>query len=194
MERRGFVGGITTAVLGSTAGCISLLTGSGDGYIRPDSDPEAVPESQQCDSDDLTSYGHLYEEAPRWGRTEKFTLRVDGLSFEYGEIATITLTNTSDQPVTTDGDDRYQLEIYTEEGWQEIRRCIDGCQAFETVTVGHAPGLGFEWGIELTEEGISDAGVGGSVVCPDLVSGRYRFVYTGTTEPVAVAFDLQRER
>jgi hypothetical protein len=192
MRRRGFVAGVP-AVLGSTAGCISLLLGSGDGHVRPDSEPDAVPESHQCDSTDLVPYGRLYDEEPRWGRTEQFRLRVDKSTAEYGETVTITLTNTSDHPVTTASDRQFQFEIYTADGWQEIRRCVDSCPVFSTVTVGHAPSTGFEWEIPLTEAGISDAGVGGVVVCPDLVSARYRFVFRGADTPVAVAFDLQRE-
>ncbi len=192
MNRRRFVAGVTTGALGSTAGCFSLLLGSGDGYVRPDGEPEVVPDARQCDSDTLRSYRRLYEDEPRWGNTESLRLRVDSLSFEYGETATFTLTNTSDHPVTTTSDREFQFEIHTDEGWQELRHCVGSCRAFGTATVGHAPGTGFEWEVTLTERGVGDAGIGGVVVCSDLVSGRYRFVYAGADTPVAVAFDLRR--
>lgn len=54
-------------------------------------------------------------------------------------------------------------------------------------------GQGWTWAIELTESGIPAATDVDVSVCPGLPAGRYRFVYWGTDEPVAVGFDLSRQ-
>ena len=53
-----------------------------------------------------------------------------------------------------------------------------------------APREVFEWSLRLTEAGIVPDEKD-FIVCPELISGRYRFVYWIST-PVAVAFDLQK--
>lgn len=125
-----------------------------------------------------------------WGDAESWALRVNGQSFDYGETATFTLTNTSLSTKTTGVNGRYNLELYTDAGWQEIRvteRSVDSPGA----EARHPPGGGFEWEIPLTEDGIQSQW---NEVCPDLQSGRYRFTYCGFVDfAIAVAFDLHRE-
>jgi len=111
------------------------------------------------------------------------------------DFLTVELTNVTDEPVYTGNRTKYNIQAYTEDGWQDVR-VADEEQRFgyEDDAVEHPPGEGFEWPVELTEAGIV-AGThhAHAEVCPELSSGRYRFAFFGITDgAVAVAFDLRR--
>jgi len=168
------------------------------GSVRPDEEADPVA-PLSCDRTGVERHDQRFDEdALRWGdygRDGETTLsmRVDQLSYEYGETLNASLTNVTDEPVETGNSARYALQVRTEEGWQDVR-VIDSGAAFEYTdeAVSHAPGKGFEWSIELTEEGVVEASAQSDVeVCPDLQSGRHRLAFFGVEDgAVAVAFDL----
>lgn len=188
MKRRTAFAGIGAAVTGSLAGCVDRLRGTDlEGYVRPAEDPTVVPPALSCeeyDGDRLTA------REGDWGDVERFALRVDGLDFEYGDTVTVTLTNTSssEQYYNTDRS-MYSLSVYTDSGWQDIRihtpdHGIEHTDAENSLF----PGETLEWTLTLTEDELSTREE--LVVCPDLVTGRYRFTYYGISDLVSVAFDL----
>jgi len=206
----------TLSVLGGylMAGCLSIGTSrdtprskgqttSGkdstatDGYIRPESDPENIPSNLKCERENAVRITPGYSAtAVTWGDTENFALRVSEDVVEQGEVAKITLTNVSSDSVETGNDTKYNLELYTESGWRDIRVSPDGTpKPYQDEGVTHDPGEGFSWEIEMNKEGVRDAPIQDSelIVCPELKLGRYRFVYWGTLgEPdIAIAFDLK---
>jgi hypothetical protein len=126
-----------------------------------------------------------------WGDTERTSSRIDGTPCECGDTATVRLINTTDSRISIGLKERYQIELFTEDGWQDVRGKTSH-DDFEYVDLGAEPKPGevYEWSLRLTEEGLV-AGAEELTVCPDLVSGRYRFVYWGTDTPVAVAFILR---
>ena len=191
MDRRQFLAGATLSLAGFTAGCSVLSSGPDpSGYVRPEGDPPRVPERHQCDKENLSPFDTVEE--PNWGETDNVTFRVDRLAFDYGETATITLTNTSGEDITTGVKEMHLFEIYTEAGWQAVQHCVGNCPGVESQAVGHKAGEGFEWTLTLTKTGVSALRESERVVaCSDLVSARYRFVFTGADTPVAVAFDLR---
>lgn len=182
MDRRTYCTAVGSASLVSLAGCV----GSVDGHVRPDGEPDTVPTEFVCEVDGFEPHFEGYsEDTLHWGDTEDFSLRVNDLAFEYGDTAEIQLSRG-----TTGNRHKWNLEVDTENGWQEVR----GTTAeFLDYTAEDTDG-GHEWTLELTESGIVDSSFHDDSlqVCPDLVSGRYRFVYWGLIgdDSVAVAFDL----
>lgn len=191
VNRRTILAGLGTAGLANLAGCATKVFGD----VRPDDAPDSVPEGLVCDDKDFERYNQPYsEDHLYWGDSEDFSLRVNDLSFGYGDTANVSLTNTSWSSTNTGNQHLYNLEIYTEDGWQDVRG-EDGPFVHRDEAINHTPLGGFGWEIELTENGIADATRHQLMVCPETKSGRYRFVYWGLIgdAAVAVAFDLHRD-
>jgi hypothetical protein len=171
------------------------------GAASPDGEPATVPESHQCDEESFVRHFDGYEEDTlHSGTTGTYSLTSDELQFQYGDSADFTLRYTGSGTGQTGNKYKFNLELFTEAGWQEVRGWSDGQQKpYTDEAVTHKPGVAFEWTIELTESGIADVATETHAntleVCPDLESGRYRFVYWGLPdEPaVGIAFDLRRE-
>lgn len=169
------------------------------GDIRPEGDPEPVA-PLACDEADVKRHDQWYDEADvQWGDFETdgdvtLALRVDDLAYEYGDTARCTLTNVAGEEIDTGNRAKYNLQVYTEDGWQDVRvKDEDGYFEYTDEAVVHAPGEGFEWQFELTEDGIVEGTYHDDArVCPDLQAGRYRFAYFGVIGDgaVAVSFDL----
>lgn len=166
------------------------------GYIRPDSDPSPVA-PLACDRDELTRHDQWFDEADVvWGDFEQdgktLSLRVEETAYEYGDTVRIQLTNVSEGEVGTGNREMYNLQVYTEDGWQDVR-VKEGDFGYTEEAINHPPGGGFDWTVELTETGIVEGTFHDDAeVCPDLQSGRYRFAYFGVfgEGAVAVSFDL----
>lgn len=174
--------------------------GSLPGAVRPETEAEPI-DPFECDRSNIHRHPQAFDEGNLiWGSIEHerrvtLGLRIDDTEFEYGDTAQVELTNVTDEPVYTGNRTKYNIQAYTEDGWQDVR-VADEEQRFgyEDDAVEHPPGEGFEWSVELTETGI----VAGTYhdhaeVCPELSGGRYRFAFFGITDgAVAVAFDLRR--
>lgn len=168
------------------------------GFVRPGDDAEPVA-PLSCDGDVHRHEQWFEEDALQWGDVEGdgdpvLSLRVGNVEYEYGDAVYVTLTNVASGSVSTGNSAKYNLQVFTEDGWQDVRVVDAGRDfAYTDEAVEHGPGGGFEWTIEFTEEGIADAAAQDAVVvCPDLASGRYRFAYFGVLGEgaVAVSFDL----
>lgn len=199
MNRRTYCLAVGSTGVASLAGCLDTISGTiiggDDGYIRPDEDPEHVPDSFRCDREGFERYEKMYnEDNLYWGDVDHFSLRVNSLEFEYGDTAEIELTHEDQRGI----DEKFNFEIYTGNGWQDVRENNDKVGYDDNALPSDA-----EWNIELTEEGIVEQAGGWAdrfEVCSALVSGRYRFDFwgigraeteTGLENPgIAVAFDL----
>jgi hypothetical protein len=169
------------------------------GRVRPDDEPDPVA-PLSCDRAGVERHDQWFDEDDRqWGDyddggTTTLALRVDDLTYDRGDTLNASLTNVAEEPVETGNSSKYNIQVLTEEGWQDLR-VIDAAESFAYTdeAVSHGPGEGFDWSIELTEEGI----IGSSVqedaeVCPDLQSGRHRLAYFGVDDgAVAVGFELE---
>jgi hypothetical protein len=169
------------------------------GHVRPSGDPPAVPPALSCPDEDFERHPTSHDDEVPWGEAEPndetvpFALRVDSESVDYGDTVTVTLTNVSDRLQGTGNRHKYNLEVRTEDGWQDVRGRTDGDYfGYTDEAISHAPGDGFEWTIELAEAGLAEGHYHEDAieVCPDLPAGRYRFVFWEPT--VAVAFDVER--
>jgi len=160
------------------------------GHVRPTDSPGIPEKGLSCDKNNFTRHPPRYDDIS-WGDTENISLRVNDTAFEYGDTAQITLTNTSNRTISLGLKYVYQIELLTEDGWQDVRGKT-GDDDFEYIELAteNPPGTVFEWSLRLTEEGVVPDEKD-FIVCPELVSGRYRFVYP-EVEQVAVAFDLQK--
>ncbi|GAB6880178.1 hypothetical protein JCM17823_24520 [Halorubrum gandharaense] len=179
----------TLALLGGLAGCLDRIRGA-RGEIRPESEPDEPLPTFECPDDDFEPHGAPYDESElRWGDTEEFALRVDDTSFDYGDTAEIRLTSGM-----TGNRNKWSLELLTTDGWRDVRGTVDEDDRRLLDYTDEGVGGSFAWNLTLTEPGILSESHHGDrmTVCPDLVSGRYRFVFWGLIGgAVAVAFDLE---
>lgn len=204
MNRRTFIAVCSALGVSTTAGCVGNAgddgsTGDINGYVRPDDDPDVIPGELHCDAEESERHRVEHsEDAVQFGDTAEFSLRGNSLSVEYGESVQITLRNTTDETVETGNKHKYNLECYTQAGWQEVRVWTsETTLPYTDEAISHEPGEGFEWNMELTEEGIPAATIHEDdlQVCPELESGRYRFTYWGLIgeDAIAIEFDLARD-
>ncbi|EMA66504.1 hypothetical protein C461_10703 [Halorubrum aidingense JCM 13560] len=118
------------------------------------------------------------------------------LTIARGTRFRIELTNVSARAVHVGNQGKYNLELRTESGWTEIRGG-DRDDTFEYTdeAIGVRPGETLHWEFEMTEAGLVEGGPHADTlrVCPDLLPGRYRFVFWGADD-LAVAFDYVGER
>lgn len=174
-----------------------------DGYVRPDDEPQTIPNELSCDEEVFERRrGWIDEEDLHWGNLSDdeggtvFALRVDSLTVERGADVTVTLTNVSNEVRQTGNIHKSNVDVYTDGGWQDPRGWSDGQPKPVTDDLWEwNPGQSHEVTFEMTEAGIIDGAFPHHrdelVTCPGLPPGRYRF---GTAAPqqgdVAVAFDL----
>ena len=181
-----------------------------DGFVRPDGEPQSVPAALDCDDDPFERHPSVHDGEVSWGSgggsggTGKGGLQlrvVDPASdgddsaearrFERGDELRIEMTNVSNRPIGVGNHGKYNLEIYTEQGWTEVRGGNDASRfAYTDELITHPPGDGYEWEFTMTEAGLVAGGPHADAlrVCPDLQPGRYRFVFWGADD-LAVAFD-----
>ena len=161
------------------------------GVVGPAGAPPAVPEPLACDLQRKAQVSDE-DEIVRGNKPEEpaFALRVGQASYEYGDTATIQLTNTTTDRLVTGNQYKYNLQLYTENGWQDIRVFSDDARGYTDEGIVHPPGEGFEWTVPLTEDGVLTDHIleENLEVCPDLQTGRYRFLFWPTD--LAVEFDL----
>ncbi|WP_144798006.1 hypothetical protein [Halorubrum depositum] len=187
------------------------------GGVRPDGDPEALPASFECEREGFERHPQAYDGEVDWGGgggvggddggdtgtgdRGPLALRAvipgdddpasEPLSVGRGTAFRIELTNVSGREVHVGNRGKYNLEILTEAGWTEIRGGDeDATFEYTDEAIAVRPGETLAWEFEMTEEGLVEGGPHADDlhVCPDLVPGRYRFVFFGADD-LAVAFD-----
>lgn len=187
-SRRGVLAGLGATAAVGLAGC---LTGT-PGRVRPNGTPTSIPDALVCDRAGFDRHAPFYAaEEVSWGQANGFRLRVNQQSFELGATAQLSLQRTGVSPTVIGNRDKYNLEVRTAAGWQDVRVANDSL-VYTDMGFEKWPGQGWTWNIDLTEAGIAAATDTDVTVCPELPAGRYRFVYWGIDDAVAVAFDLTR--
>lgn len=183
------------------------------GEVRPDHEPTTVPAAFDCDADGFERHPQMYDGEVNWGGgggagsdaggEGPLALRVvipgddapgsDPLAIGRGTRFRIELTNVSGRTAYVGNQGKYNLEILTEAGWTELRGAEgDATFGYTDEALGVAPGGTLDWEFEMTESGLVEKGPHADAlgVCPDLVPGRYRFVFFGAAD-LAVAFDYE---
>lgn len=179
------------------------------GHVRPNGDPPKL-EELTCDDEsfqrldgpsaDEVALGEAYnDEDLTFAMRVHATQTLSGGEEESplvgrGHEVRITMWNVSTDMQHTGNRHKWNLQVLTMDGWEDVRGTTGGGDiGYDDIAIEHRPGEGFEWTFEMTEDGI----VAGHEhedtleVCPDLQSGRYRFVYRGIVsgELLAVEFD-----
>ncbi|WP_144921544.1 hypothetical protein [Halorubrum salsamenti] len=181
------------------------------GGVRPDGDPPNVPASFDCETEEFERHPQVYESGVNWGGgggagsdaggDGPLALRAvipgdddagsEELAIARGTRFRIELTNVSGREVYIGNQGKYNLELRTESGWTEIRGADgDATFGYTDEALAVRPGETLDWEFEMTEAGLVENGPHADAlrVCPDLVPGRYRFVFWGAAD-LAVAFD-----
>ncbi|KKF39191.1 hypothetical protein FK85_30485 [Halorubrum saccharovorum] len=180
------------------------------GGVRPDGDPPNVPASFDCETEGFERHPQAYESGVNWGGgggagsdaggDGPLALRAvipgddagsEELSIARGTRFRIELTNVSGREASVGNQGKYNLELRTEAGWTEIRGGDEGATfEYTDEAIGVRPGETPTWEFEMTESGLVEGGPHADDlrVCPNLVPGRYRFVFWGAAD-LAVAFD-----
>lgn len=117
----------------------------------------------------------------------------DDITVARGDRFRIELTNVSSRVASVGSRAKYNLELRTESGWTELRGTEgDPTVGYNDLAISVPPGGTLEWEFEMTETGLVEGGPHADAfrVCPDLVPGRYRFVFFGADD-LAVAFDYE---
>ena len=179
------------------------------GHVRPGGDPGKLKEFA-CDdanfqriegpSADETALGEAYNDeeltfAMRVHATQALKAGGEDGSPKVGRghEVRITMHNVSTDVQHTGSRHEWNLQVLTMDGWQDVRGHVgEESLSYDDVALEQRPGEGFEWTLEMTEDGVLDGHVHEDKleVCPDLQPGRYRFVYNGIVsgEPLAVEF------
>lgn len=178
------------------------------GYVRPGGDPPKL-EQLSCDDGNFQRLGSPDDDGVALGEAASdedltFAMRVHTTQtvksgdegspqVGRGNEVRITLWNVSTDTQITGNRHKWNLQVLTIDGWQDVRGTLgDDVIVYDDIGIEHRPGEGFEWTFEMTEAGV----VAGHShedrleVCPDLQPGRYRFVYNGIVsgESLAVEF------
>jgi len=97
------------------------------GVASLDGEPKTVPESLRCDDESFERHFDGYDEnALRWGTTGNYSLTSDTLRYDHGDSARFTLRYTGSGTGQTGNRHKFDLELFTEAGWQEVRGWSDG--------------------------------------------------------------------
>lgn len=183
------------------------------GFVQPDGEPEPI-EPLSCDDEDFQRLEGPAGDEAQLGEVHddedlSFAMRVhdsqtvaagddegSGPRVGRGHEVRVTLWNVSTDVQHTAVRHKWNLQVLTEDGWQDVRGTRGGERlGYDDLAIAHRPGEGFEWAFEMTEDGVLEGHSNEDrlEVCPDLQPGRYRFVYRSITngEPIAVEFDYE---
>lgn len=181
------------------------------GHVRPDGDPRKLNEFTCNDENfqrlegpaaDEAALGEAFNDeeltfAMRIHATQALAGGEEGSpQVGHGDEVRITLWNVSTDVQHTGNRHKWNLQVLTMDGWQDVRGTTAGEQlGYTDEAIEHRPGEGFEWTLKMTEEGTLEGHVHQDKlkVCPALQPGRYRFVYNGIVsgEPLAVEFNYE---
>lgn len=163
---------------------------------------EANTTAEDCDDPDYNRHRQMFDESTlQWGDEAGlgWQMGVDDTEFHPGEDVTITMRNVSDEEKHYGATTKYNLQVFTEAGWEDVRILPSWYRrpssAYGHDDIGHAqpPGGAEQWTITLDPDATSN------IWCP-FPDGRYRFAYYGLHdveddgyEAIAVAFDIVSE-
>ena len=196
----------TTATVDADAPLIDPETLAGG--VEPDGDPTPIPAPLTCErdgferhpayvDDDNVAYGTLTDDSG----SPTFALRArtpddagDDLTVERGGKIEVRLRNVSSEYLTTGNKHKYNLQLRTEAGWEEVRGTTaePNRVPYTDEGISQHPGGGFTWSFELTEAGLlaGHPHEDDLTICPELQPGRYRFAYWGVPDGhLGVQFD-----
>jgi hypothetical protein len=160
---------------------------------------EANTTAEECEDPDYNRHRQMFDEsALQWGDETGLGWRmdVDDTEVQPGETVTITMRNVSAEEKHYGPTPKYNLQVYTEAGWEDIRilpswyRHPASAYGYHDYAQIQPPGGAEQWTMPLDPEATSN------IWCP-FPEGRYRCAYYGLFdvedtgyEAIAVAFDV----
>lgn len=148
-------------------------------YVQPASWTAATPEKLECENDDATRVGQGFDESELvWGNAEAWEMHISETAVSHGDTLQIQLKNITEDTRSRGAHSRYNIQVETESGWQDVRtyESEEEWGPRPAVVRNQEPGEVYEWELTLNEEDLAGD------VCPSLQDGRYRFVYYGFEE------------
>lgn len=163
-----------------------------DWRVEPSAWSSSTPGCLTCDDEDARRYSQGFAASGlSWGDGANWEMRIDETSVDRGDAARIRLANVTDEARGRGANSKYNLQIETNAGWEDVRVYENQEQRGPHPAILHHTDAGdyHEW--ELT---MDEAAIAGQV-CPALRAGRYRFVYWGFQdgdgdEAVGVGFNF----
>ena len=140
---------------------------------------EANTTAEDCDDPDYNRHAQMFDESTlQWGDGDGlgWRMEVDDTEFQPGEEVSITMRNVSSEEKHYGATTKYNLQVYTEAGWEDIRilpswyRRPAHAYGHEDIGLVQPPGGAEQWTIPL------DPGATSNIWCP-FPDGRYRFAY-----------------
>lgn len=163
-------------------------------FIQPDSSPDTIPTELNCENSGVERFDQQFSESNliMGGSSDiPWELRVNTLALDYGEKIRLRLRYTGEKEAERGTDEKHNIQIQTDAGWQELRvKEGSGAEAWTNEAVIVKPGDTHIWEFQYTEDGIPRASHPDVRICPELQNGRYRFVFWGIDDPIGVSFDL----
>jgi len=208
MDRRRFIGLLASASFGTLAGCprppnspknnttnqsfknSSEFSGDLTGVV-PESTPPSIPTNTHCSNKGKSMhYAFVDFGKVKQGDFESWELRISETNISIGDSFSIEIQNTSSNTLEFGNRFKYNLQLYTENGWQEIR-WLEKSISYEDVTVSVEPDDGIRWNFYATPNGIIAPHPKSDImsICPELPPGRYRFICGYV--PVSVQFNIE---
>lgn len=198
MRRRTILGHIAGSSIVTVAGCLSSTEPTGENEDRGDDglnrNGDSPPPLECEEHEEFERHAAGFEEDElKWEHSGTWELTINADTFRHGDTAQITLLNTSAEEQQTGNRYKYNIQVKTQAGWQDVRGWPDGRSLpYSDEGIIHEPEEGFEWTLPLTRDGLLNGHPHEDdlVVCPELPEGQYRFVYFSVSLPVAVGFTL----
>lgn len=194
--RRQLLASVGVATTG-LAGCIT-------GQLEGDSDdesqtsctlPDDPPSAATCTDDGFKRLDQRFSD----DSLQNNVLEEEGTSlFEMesqdtvalGETISITMTNVSGEDQLVGVPEKYDIQRYTADGWQNVRG-YDG-EDYEKYSIDAtvlAPDDSYDWSLPVTADGFSDD-EHGLYTCPAPEPGTYRFAYWEVGGAIATCFEV----
>lgn len=158
--------------------------------IKPEGAPPDIPNYEYCTTGGRSQHPVFVDLGKvENGDYEDWELRISSTNIEVGNSFAIELKNTSSESIEFGNKWRYNLQLYTEQGWQEVRWLKKNIP-YKDITKMIEPESGVRWEFYSSAAGIiaTHPYSNHMVVCPELPPGRYRFICGSF--PIAVQFNI----
>lgn len=196
VDRRRFLSLVSAASLGALAGCPSPPSPPGfstdnnspneqapqaqegiDG-VKPSSPPPNIPD-YDCDNNRMQHKPFVDFGDVLLGETDKWKMTLSSTTVAIGNAFTVNLVNTTDYTQRTASKWMFNIQMYTTDGWQEIRH-VENQLPYSTNQITHQSGSGFEWKFICSDEDllVEHPHSEKMIICPEIQPGRYRFIFS----------------
>lgn len=159
--------------------------------VKPDYPPKNIPANSQCFSEQFSKHPVFVDFGKvTYGDSDGLQLRVSDVDLELGQAFSIGLQNSQETAIELPSKWRFNLQLYTQNGWQEIR-WVTGNTNYTKEETTVPPDSGYVWEFYTSTDGLlaNHPFREDLRVCPEVQPGRYRFIFD--EQNIAVQFEIQ---